>query len=38
MEYTMTIHSLDPTAFARLSEDLRKRGEIVEFRLAPSGG
>jgi putative Mg2+ transporter-C (MgtC) family protein len=38
MEYMMTIHSLDPKAFARLSEELRKRDEIVEFRLAPSGG
>jgi putative Mg2+ transporter-C (MgtC) family protein len=38
MEYTMTIHSLDPTAFARLSDNLRKRGEIVEFRLTPTGG
>ena len=38
MEYGMTIHSLDPTAFARLSAELRKRADIVEFRLAPSGG
>jgi putative Mg2+ transporter-C (MgtC) family protein len=38
MEYAMTIHSVDPKAFARLSEALRKRAEIVEFRLAPSGG
>jgi hypothetical protein len=38
MEYAMTIHSVDPKAFARLSDDLRKRDEIVEFRLSPSGG
>jgi putative Mg2+ transporter-C (MgtC) family protein len=37
MEYEMTLHTLDRDAFARLSDTLRARPDVVEFRIAPTG-
>jgi putative Mg2+ transporter-C (MgtC) family protein len=37
MEYEMTLHTLDRDAFARLSDTLRARPDVVEFRVAPTG-
>lgn len=37
MEYGMTIHSLDRQAVARISDGLRANGDVVEFRISPSG-
>jgi putative Mg2+ transporter-C (MgtC) family protein len=37
MEYGMTVHSLDRKAFARMSEALRAREDVVEFRFSPTG-
>jgi putative Mg2+ transporter-C (MgtC) family protein len=37
MEYGMSVHSRDPQAFPRLSETLRGREDVVEFRISPSG-
>jgi putative Mg2+ transporter-C (MgtC) family protein len=37
MEYGMTVHTLDGTAFPRLSETLRGRDDVLEFRIAPTG-
>ena len=37
MEYRMVVHSLDSTAVRRLSESLRQRNDIAEFRLSPTG-
>jgi len=37
MEYGMTVHSLDRKAFPRLSEMLRARADVLEFRIAPTG-
>jgi putative Mg2+ transporter-C (MgtC) family protein len=37
MEYGMTVHSLDREAFARLSDTLRAREDVVEFRISPTG-
>jgi putative Mg2+ transporter-C (MgtC) family protein len=37
MEYGMTVHSRDRTAFPRLSDTLRARADVVEFRIAPTG-
>jgi len=37
MEYGMSVHSLDRTAFARVSDTLRARPDVVEFRISPSG-
>jgi putative Mg2+ transporter-C (MgtC) family protein len=37
MEYGMTVHSLDRTAFPRLSDTLRARADVLEFRIAPTG-
>jgi len=37
MEYGMTVHSLDRTAFPRLSDTLRAREDVLEFRIAPTG-
>ena len=37
MEYGMTIHSLDRQAFARISDGLRANGDVVEFRISPTG-
>jgi putative Mg2+ transporter-C (MgtC) family protein len=37
MEYGMTIHTLDVKTFARLSDTLRARKDVVEFRIAPTG-
>jgi putative Mg2+ transporter-C (MgtC) family protein len=37
MEYGMTVHSLDRSAFARMSETLRARPDVVEFRISPTG-
>jgi putative Mg2+ transporter-C (MgtC) family protein len=37
MEYRMVVHSLDATAVRRLSEALRQRQDIAEFRISPTG-
>jgi putative Mg2+ transporter-C (MgtC) family protein len=37
MEYRMVVHSLDSTAVRRLSEALRQRQDIAEFRISPTG-
>jgi putative Mg2+ transporter-C (MgtC) family protein len=37
MEYGMNVHSLDRGAFARISEALRARPDVVEFRISPTG-
>jgi putative Mg2+ transporter-C (MgtC) family protein len=37
MEYRMVVHSRDPTAVRRLSESLRQRDDIAEFRISPTG-
>jgi len=37
IEYRMVVHSLDVTAVSRLSESLRQRDDIAEFRLSPTG-
>jgi putative Mg2+ transporter-C (MgtC) family protein len=37
MEYGMTVHCIDRTSFARFSETLRAREDVVEFRFAPTG-
>jgi putative Mg2+ transporter-C (MgtC) family protein len=37
MEYGMTVHSIDRHAFSQLSEALRAREDVVEFRIAPTG-
>jgi putative Mg2+ transporter-C (MgtC) family protein len=37
MEYAMSVHSLDPTAFARISSTLRGRDDVVEFSISPTG-
>jgi putative Mg2+ transporter-C (MgtC) family protein len=37
IEYRMVVHSLDPTAVRRLSESLRGRADIAEYRISPTG-
>jgi putative Mg2+ transporter-C (MgtC) family protein len=37
MEYGMTVHSRDRMAFPRLSDALRAREDVLEFRIAPTG-
>jgi putative Mg2+ transporter-C (MgtC) family protein len=37
MEYGMTVHSPDAKAFPRLSDALRARDGVVEFRISPTG-
>jgi putative Mg2+ transporter-C (MgtC) family protein len=37
MEFGMNVHSIDRTAFARISETLRARPDVVEFRISPTG-
>jgi putative Mg2+ transporter-C (MgtC) family protein len=37
MEYRMVVHSLDQSAVRRLSESLRERDDIAEFRISPTG-
>jgi putative Mg2+ transporter-C (MgtC) family protein len=37
IEYRMVVHSLDATAVPRLSESLRQRDDIAEFRISPTG-
>jgi len=37
MEYGMTVHSVDKKAFTKFAEALRARGDVVEFRIAPTG-
>jgi putative Mg2+ transporter-C (MgtC) family protein len=37
MEYRMIVHSLDSGSVARLSEALRHREDIAEFRISPTG-
>lgn len=37
MEYRMIVHSLDSTAVRRLSDSLRERKDIAEFRISPTG-
>ncbi len=36
-EYRMSIRTLEPVKFARLAEALRKRKDILEFRISPTG-
>jgi len=36
MEYGMTVHSVDRKAMSRLSDTLRARADVLEFRIAPS--
>jgi putative Mg2+ transporter-C (MgtC) family protein len=37
MEYRMVVHSLDSNAVRHLSEALRQRDDIAEFRISPTG-
>jgi putative Mg2+ transporter-C (MgtC) family protein len=37
MEYRMVVHSLDSSAVRHLSEALRQRDDIAEFRISPTG-
>ena len=38
MEYGMSVHSLDPTAFARISSRRCARAtDVVEFSISPTG-
>ena len=37
MEYRMVVHSLDPSGVRRLSDSLRQRDDIAEFRISPTG-
>lgn len=37
MEYRMVVHSLDATGVSQLSESLRQRTDIAEFRISPTG-
>jgi hypothetical protein len=32
----MTVHSVDRKAMSRLSDTLRARADVLEFRIAPS--
>lgn len=37
LEYQMVVHSLDDDAVSRLSEALRQRTDIAEYRISPTG-
>ena len=37
IEYKMVVHTLDPGAVQRISDALRERGDIAEFRISPTG-
>jgi putative Mg2+ transporter-C (MgtC) family protein len=37
MEYGMTVHSLDRTSLPRISDTLRARTDVVEFKISPTG-
>jgi putative Mg2+ transporter-C (MgtC) family protein len=37
LEYRMIVHSLDSTSVLRMSEALRQRDEITEYRISPTG-
>jgi hypothetical protein len=37
MEYRMVVHSLDATGVRRLSDSLRQRTDVAEFRISPTG-
>ncbi len=37
MEYRVVVHSLDSTAVLRLSDALRARTDVAEFRISPTG-
>jgi len=37
MEYGMNVHSVDRTSFPRISEMLRARADVLEFRIMPTG-
>ena len=37
MEYRMIVHSLDSSAVRRMSEALRQRTDVAEFRISPTG-
>jgi putative Mg2+ transporter-C (MgtC) family protein len=37
LEYRMVVHSLDATAVPRISESLRQRKDIAEYRISPTG-
>ncbi len=37
LEYQMVVHSLDDSAVSRLSEALRQRTDVAEYRISPTG-
>jgi len=37
MEYRMVVHSLDSSAVRRMSDALRQRTDVAEFRISPTG-
>jgi putative Mg2+ transporter-C (MgtC) family protein len=37
MEYRMTVRTLDPQAIVRLSDTLRQRDDVAEYRISPTG-
>jgi putative Mg2+ transporter-C (MgtC) family protein len=37
IEYKMVVHTLDPRAVQRISDALRERSDIFEFRISPTG-
>jgi len=37
IEYKMVVHTLDPSAVQRMSDALRQRSDIAEFRISPTG-
>jgi putative Mg2+ transporter-C (MgtC) family protein len=37
MEYRMVVHSLDSSAVRRMSDSLRQRTDVAEFRISPTG-
>jgi putative Mg2+ transporter-C (MgtC) family protein len=37
LEYRMVVHSLDAASVPRLSEALRRRDDIAEYRISPTG-
>jgi len=37
IEYRMVVHTLDPAAVPRLSESLRQRDDVAEYRISPTG-
>jgi putative Mg2+ transporter-C (MgtC) family protein len=37
MEYRMTVRTLDPGSITRMSDALRQRSDVAEFRISPTG-